>query len=145
MSNATHIRDILQKRCESLRDIRSFFYDKGYTEVETANLMRTAPPDPNIEPLEVFAGTSGPFYLHTSPEMGMKKLLACGIEKIFQICKVYRVEEYQQVHSTEFTMLEWYRKGDYEDTMNETNELVSLIAKHLLNEEGASYQRRFEM
>lgn len=127
-----------------MRSIRSFFYEKGFTEVETANLMRTSAPDPNIEPLEVFSGKSGPFYLHTSPEMGMKKLLASGLQRIFQICKVYRLEEYQQVHSTEFTMLEWYREGNYEDAMDETNELVSRIARNLLPDGGVSYQTRFE-
>lgn len=144
MSNAAHIRDILLKRCQLLKSIRSFFYERGFTEVETANLMRTAAPDPNIEPLDVFVEKSGPFFLHTSPEMGMKKLLASGIERIFQICKVYRVEEYRQVHNTEFTMLEWYREGNYEDTMDETNELVSHIAKDLLHDGGASYETRFE-
>jgi lysyl-tRNA synthetase class 2 len=114
---------MLHARHKLLRDIREFFYSNGYIEVETPNLMKTAPPDPHIDPLEVSAGGAGPFYLHTSPEMHMKRLLRSGVDKIFQICKVYRVEEFEDVHNTEFTMLEWYRKGTYEDAMEETEEL----------------------
>jgi len=120
-----------------------FFYDRGYIEVETANLVRTAPPDPYIDPLNVYIGSHGPFFLHTSPEMGMKKLLASGHKRIFQICKVYRVEEHEDIHSTEFTMLEWYREGTYVEAMQETNELVSHVAENLLGEGGMSYQGQF--
>lgn len=145
MSNVLQVSDILRKRHELLKSARSFFYKRGFIEVETANLMRAPAPDPNIEPLEVFAGKSGPFYLHTSPEMGMKKLLASsGIQRMFQICKVYRVEEYQQVHSTEFTMLEWYRDGNYENTMEETNALISCVAEDLLGDAGKSFQTTFD-
>ena len=59
----------------------------------------------------------------------MKKLLPSGHKRIFQICKVYRVEEQEEIHNTEFTMLEWYREGDYIDAMQETNELVSFVAQ----------------
>ncbi|MDD3844833.1 MAG: EF-P lysine aminoacylase EpmA [Syntrophorhabdaceae bacterium] len=125
--------DILTSRHELLRATRDFFYERGYLEVETANLMATAPPDPHIEPLAVHVGTKGPFSLHTSPEMGMKKLLRFGHRRIFQICKVWRVEDHQELHNTEFTMVEWYREGSYRDVMNETEELVESIARRLLS------------
>ena len=115
---------ILQARHKLLKDIREFFYQHGYIEVETPNLMKTAPPDPYIDPLEVFIEKSGPFYMHTSPEIHMKRLLCSDVDRIFQICKVYRVEELKEVHNTEFTMLEWYRKGTYEDAMKETEDLI---------------------
>ena len=144
MSDATHIRDILQKRHDLLKNTRAFFYDRGYIEIETANLMKTPAPDPNIEPLQVFIGGVGPYFLHTSPEIGMKKLLAAGIKKAFQICKVYRIEDHQEIHSTEFSMLEWYREGTYQDTMAETNELVSLLAQVLLGKDSKPFQKTFE-
>ena len=140
----TSIKEILQKRHELLRAIRQFFYDREYIEVETANLMRTAPPDPHIDPLEVSVGGKGPYYLHTSPEVGMKKLLPSGQSRIFQICKVYRVEEHEEIHNTEFTMLEWYREGTYIEAMDETNELVSYVTKALLGEGGRLYQKTFK-
>jgi elongation factor P--(R)-beta-lysine ligase len=76
--------------------------------------------------------------------MGMKKLLSAGHKRIFQICKVYRLEEREEIHSTEFTMLEWYREGTYIEAMNETNELVSSVAGALLGDEGQLYQRAFK-
>jgi len=139
----SEVYDILEKRHELLKSIRTFFFNRGYIEVETANLMRTPPPDPNIDPLEVFVGDKGPFYLHTSPEMGMKKLLPAGHNRIFQICKVYRVEEFDEIHSTEFTMLEWYREGAYIETMRETNDLISYVAAELPVEESQRYQKDF--
>jgi lysyl-tRNA synthetase class 2 len=90
--------------------------------------MKTATPDPNIEPLRVYVEDKGPFFLHTSPEMGMKKLLCHGHERIFQVCKVYRVEESTGIHNTEFTMLEWYREGMYLDAIEEVENLVRSIA-----------------
>ena len=140
----TSVKEILRKRHELLRAIRQFFYDREYIEVETANLMRMPAPDPHIDPLAVSIASQGPFFLHTSPEMGMKKLLASGHNRIFQICKVYRVEEYEEIHSTEFTMLEWYCEGTYIEAMKETNELVSSVAGALLGEEGRLYQEAFK-
>lgn len=137
--------DILMKRHELLKSIRRFFYDREYIEVETANLMKTAPPDPHIDPLKVYIDTNGPFFLHTSPEMGMKKLLPSGHKKIFQICKVYRVEEQEEIHNTEFTMLEWYRAGDYVDAMEETNDLVSAVARDLLGVGGEGFRKQFDI
>mgnify|MGYP000921219591 CR=1 FL=1 len=122
-----NIKEILLARHKLLRDIREFFYSRDYLEVETPNMMKTAPPDPYIDPLEVSANGAGLFYLHTSPEMHMKRLLRNGVDKIFQICKVYRIEEFEDVHNTEFTMLEWYRKGMYEDALEETAHLVETV------------------
>ena len=121
------ITEVLNARHGLLRAIRDFFYSRNYLEVETPNLMKAVPPDPHIDPLEVFTGGRGPFYLHTSPELYMKKLLQYGTERIFQICKVYRIEEFEEVHNVEFTMLEWYRRGTYEDAMEETAQLVELV------------------
>ncbi len=127
------IHDILAKRHELLRATRDFFYERGYLEVETANLMSTAPPDPHIDPLDVHVSGKGPFFLHTSPEMGMKKLLRSGHRRIFQVCKVWRVEDHQEMHNTEFTMVEWYREGTYREAMKETEDLVVFIARRLLD------------
>ena len=121
--------DVIRSRHELLKAMREFFYAAGYLEVETPNLMRTAAPDPNIEPLKVYVEDKGPLYLHTSPEIGMKKLLHYGHERIFQLCKVYRVEEQGEIHNIEFTMLEWYREGTYLDAMREVENLITHVAK----------------
>jgi len=143
MNNIEKIQDILRTRHELLKAMREYFYDLGYIEVETANLMRTAPPDPQIDPLTVFVGRSGPWRLHTTPEMGMKKLLAAGSEKIFQVCKVYRVEEFDEIHSMEFTMLEWYRKGAYRDMMREVEALILFVADGLFCDRQALFTGPF--
>jgi len=127
--------DIVKIRHNFLKTIREFFYTHGYLEVETSHIMDTVPPDPFIDPIKVFIGTQGPFYLHTSPEMNMKRLLPSGHERIFQICKVFRVEEFEDIHSIEFTMLEWYRRGTYEDAMTETKRLILFIIEHLFPDE----------
>ncbi len=115
---------VLRLRHEALKAIREFFYGRGYIEVETPYLTKTPPPDPYIDPCAVHVGAEGPYYLHTSPEMGMKKLLVTGHDKIFQVCKVFRVEEFEEHHSIEFTMLEWYMGGTYVEAMKETADVV---------------------
>jgi len=141
-------REILTARHELLRAIREFFYERDYLEVETPSLMKTAPPDPYIDPLEVFAGEKGPFYLHTSPEVHMKRLLQYGCRRLFQMCRVYRVEELEEIHNVEFTMLEWYREGGYGDIMEEVEELVSSLAGKLAPGDGSRFTppyRTFEL
>jgi lysyl-tRNA synthetase class 2 len=122
--------------------VRKFFFERGYLEVETPYLTKSAPPDPYIEPLTVSIGRRGPYYLHTSPEMGMKRALSKGLKKIFQICKVFRVEEFEEHHSIEFTMVEWYRQGTYLDAMEETKDLVDSVAGAVGKEKAVEYVRR---
>ena len=137
--------ELMKARHELIRLIRDFFYLHGYLEVETPNLMKTAAPDPNIEPPKVYVGDKGPFFLHTSPEMGMKKLLRLGHERIFQVCKVYRVEENEEIHNTEFTMLEWYREGTYLDAMNELEDLISSVVNHFPTADRIHFTRPWQV
>jgi elongation factor P--(R)-beta-lysine ligase len=130
----------IRMRHRLLRAMREFFYERGYLEVETPYLLKVAPSEPYIEPLRVRIADRGPYYLHTSPEVGMKIILASGVEKVFQICKVFRVEEFDEHHSVEFTMVEWYRPGTYLETMAETRDLVCAMGD-VTGEEGAEYVR----
>ncbi len=130
-NDTKRINEIMEVRHRLLRATREFFYARNYLEVETAHLMATCPPDPHIDPLEVSVSGKGPFFLHTSPEMGLKKLLRSGHKRIFQICKVWRVEDHQEVHNTEFTMLEWYREGSCRDIMAETGGLIEYVSERL--------------
>ncbi len=125
------IKEIILARHRLLKYIREFFYRNGYIEVETPNLITTCAPDPYIDPLKVYVGEYGPFYLHTSPEMAMKKLLRYQLKRIFQICKVYRVEDMDTIHSIEFTMLEWYREGSYLDLIKEVGDLIRFVGEVL--------------
>jgi lysyl-tRNA synthetase class 2 len=118
----------LQQRAEIINTIRAFFISRNILEVETPLLCHTSVTDPYIESI---ATTLNPtYYLQTSPEYAMKRLLAAGSGAIFQICKAFRQDEAGQHHNPEFTMLEWYRPGfDHHALMNEVDELL----QHVLN------------
>lgn len=71
---------------------------------------------------------SGRWFLHTSPELCMKRMLAAGYERIFQICRCWRDGERGIRHLPEFTMLEWYRiDADYRDLMSECEALIRSV------------------
>ena len=124
----------LRKRARIIAGIRRFFNAKGFVEVETPLMV----PQPGMEPhLEAFQTMyeMRQFYLHTSPEYAMKRLLAGGFERIYQICKVFRHEPVGRMHTPEFTMLEWYRAyADYTDIMVDTEYLIAELATDLYGE-----------
>ncbi|TCK05357.1 amino acid--tRNA ligase-related protein [Phorcysia thermohydrogeniphila] len=124
--------EILSLRSRALKAVRDFFYSQGFLEVETPLLVPYENPDSNVKnvkvPFQDFAGKSYHWYLHTSPEFFMKRLLWYGAERIFQVCKVFRDGEVTDTHNVEFTMVEWYRvDGDYRVGMAETLELVKAV------------------
>ncbi len=120
--------NILKEWSDFLREIRDFFYRRGYLEVTTPILLEKPNIDPNINPIEVsvrFMGRKKRMWLHTSPEYGMKKVLARNPADIFQITRVFRDDEFGKLHRPEFTMLEWYKIGaDYRDLIEEVRQLV---------------------
>ena len=115
----------LQQRSNLLQAIRSFFIDRAYIEVDTPLRLPVLLPESNIVPF-----TSEDWFLQTSPELCMKRLLARGCTRIFQICHCFRKEESGQIHQPEFAMLEWYHKGwDYFDLMQECEALLSSLCQ----------------
>ncbi|MBB4284683.1 EF-P lysine aminoacylase EpmA [Roseospira goensis] len=124
-------RPMLAVRTRVLAATRAFFSAHGYLEVETPALQIS----PGLEPhLKAFATAwtppdgrpQVPLYLHTSPEFAMKKLLAGGLARVFQMARVYRDGERSATHHPEFTLLEWYRAGaTYTDLMDETEAYVA--------------------
>ncbi|MEP6546017.1 MAG: EF-P lysine aminoacylase EpmA [Gammaproteobacteria bacterium] len=120
----------LQRRAALLRTAREFFAKRGLLEVETPILSAAAVSDPQIESLAThIAGMPAPFYLCTSPEYAMKRLLAAGSGDIYQICKVFRDAERGRWHNPEFTLIEWYRLGF--DDVQLMAEVESLTAEML--------------
>ena len=116
----------LQRRAAMLHAARAFFAERRVLEVETPILSAAAVSDPQIESLATrVAGLPAPFYLCTSPEYAMKRLLAAGSGDIYQICKVFRDGERGRWHNPEFTLIEWYRLG-FDDTrlMSEVEALI---------------------
>ena len=118
---------ILWQRAALIQSLRVFFIDRGYLEVDTPVRIPAPAPELHIE-----AEPAGDWYLQTSPELCMKRLLAAGIPKIFQICNCFRRQERGHRHLPEFAMLEWYRvASDYRDLMAECEELFRFVAERL--------------
>jgi len=98
---------------------RQFFTDRGFLEVETPVRL----PAPALEDY-IDAEPAGACYLRTSPELHMKRLLAAGYDRLFQIGPCFRRGELGRRHLPEFDLLEWYRApGDYRDILSDTREL----------------------
>ncbi len=119
----------LRLRGEVMWALRGFFRERGYLEVETPQRVVAPGMEPHLRPVEA----SG-WWLATSPEYQMKRLLAGGLERIYQVCHAFRDEERGDHHVSEFTILEWYRVGaSLSDLMEETEELFSHLARATLS------------
>ena len=115
----------LAARARALAALRAFFADRGFLEVDTPLLVRS--PGLEVHLAAVPAGAGG--WLITSPEYQMKRLLAGGFERIYQVCKCFRGGEEGVHHSSEFTMVEWYRAwSDLGAIEADTQALVAAVA-----------------
>ncbi|OQX15464.1 MAG: EF-P lysine aminoacylase GenX [Desulfobulbaceae bacterium A2] len=116
--------EVLRLRSRLLQEVRRFFLARDYLEVETPIRQPVLIPEGHIR---LFASEG--WWLQASPELCMKRLLAAGCQKIFQICHCFRRDEVGELHLPEFTMLEWYQAGwDYNQLMSECEELVRAVA-----------------
>ena len=115
---------LLRARAALLARIREFFAARRVLEVETPALSSAGNSDPAIESVSANLGERR-YWLHTSPEYAMKRLLAAGVGNCYQICRVFRDGELGRWHQPEFTLLEWYRL-DWDETelMDEVEELI---------------------
>lgn len=115
----------LRFRAAFFQSFRSFFVRQQFLEVDTPIRQPLLLPELNIEPL-----ASEGWLLQASPELCMKRLLAAGCGRIFQLCNCFRKGEHGRLHLEEFTMLEWYRtNAGYEDLMADCEALLgSLLA-----------------
>jgi elongation factor P--(R)-beta-lysine ligase len=119
----------LLARARIVGAIRDFFAARGFVEVETPALQISPGLEPHLAAFATMLDTPGEpsrtRYLHTSPEFAMKKLLAAGVPKLFQLARVFRNNERSRTHHPEFTMLEWYRAGaGYRDLMADCEALL---------------------
>lgn len=116
------ITAVLKVRARILSRIRSFFDSRAFVEVETPVRIEAPAPECYIDCPPVATGG----YLRASPELQMKKLLAAGMDRIYQIGPCFRDGEKGSRHNPEFTMIEWYRRdSSYIDIKNDTVSLVS--------------------
>ena len=129
-------RPYLDARRAAAKAVRAYFQAEGFIEVETPAVQVSPGIERHIRP---FATTlrepltpteTVPRYLHTSPEFAMKKLVAGGMNKVVQMCHVWRDGERSPLHHPEFTMLEWYRAGfDYGAVMTDCEAVLLGVAK----------------
>ncbi|MEN8188255.1 MAG: EF-P lysine aminoacylase EpmA [Thermodesulfobacteriota bacterium] len=120
-------RQGLHFRAAFLQSLRSFFIDRHFLEVDTPLRQPVIIPEANIEPVESMG-----WLLQSSPELCMKRLLAAGCERIFQICPCFRKGEAGRLHLEEFTMLEWYRRGEgYTRLMADCEDLLRFLFEEL--------------
>ena len=130
MSGAVRVSpESLAFRAVVLRSIRAFFDGQGFVEVETPVRIAAPAPEEHIDCPPVLGAGGSRTYLRASPELQMKKLLACGMERIYQMGPCFREGERGSRHSPEFTMLEWYRRGaDYMDIADDMERLVRSVS-----------------
>ena len=130
--------ETLKLRATMIRAIRRFFLDQDFLEIETPIRIPSPAPEAHID-----AVASDGWFLHSSPELCMKRLLAAGYPKIFQICRCFRAGERGSRHLPEFTMLEWYRaQADYRVLMDDCEALITRVAAELGRNGGLSRQGR---
>lgn len=130
MSTSTFISQTirLQDRARMLKAARTFFEERAVLEVDCPILTAQASVDAHIDLIVALYRGVEKRYMHSSPEYGMKRLLAEGIGDIYQLSHVFRDEEFSVKHNPEFTMAEWYRLGfSLEQMMEETVEFARLF------------------
>ena len=123
----------LHKRARLLARTRQFFDERGFCEVETPLLSADVVVDRHLDPIAVTLpddprrpAAGRPMWLQTSPEFAMKRLMAAGGEAIYQVTRSFRAHEQGRLHNPEFTIVEWYRRGD---RLAEAMQLLSDLAE----------------
>lgn len=128
----------LQLRARVLTEIRRFFLERDFLEVDTPIRAGECAIEPHIHSLRSASPSSSPSqpverYLITSPELHMKRLLAAGVPRLFQLVHCFRAEELGPLHAPEFLMLEWYRAfAGWQDVLTDTEQLIARLCQRVL-------------
>ena len=118
---------VIRQRAALYQIIRDYFQHQAVLEVEVPTLGKSSALDPHLASMSL-ESQGETYYLQTSPELFMKRLLAQGSGAIFAICKSFRDAETSARHNPEFTMLEWYRPGfDLESLIGDLSSLMERI------------------
>ncbi|MCF8045257.1 MAG: EF-P lysine aminoacylase GenX [Desulfarculaceae bacterium] len=126
----------LEKRAAVIQAVRDYFIRNRYLEVQTPIRLPDLIPEAHIDPFE-----SEGWFLQASPELCMKRLMAKGHEKIFQVCPCFRKNERGKLHLPEHTLLEWYAKDQtYHGLMRTITGMIRHVAKITGNESCINYQ-----
>jgi lysyl-tRNA synthetase class 2 len=139
----------LDARARIQASLRAWFAREGFVEVETPILQVAPGAEVHLKGFptgwELPDGEKRTRWLHSSPEFAMKKLLAGGVQRLFQFARVFRNAEGSALHHPEFTMLEWYRAGaSYETIMADCMALLVATGCNEMNWQGGSCDPRAE-
>jgi len=136
LARLTQKRRNLVLRDKTLQSVRRFFRKRDFLEVATPLVNPSLIPEDHIHPVETEAG-----FLLPSPEIHMKRFLAAGYDRVFQIGPCFRKGERGEHHLPEFTMLEWYRAGeDYRALADDCEELLPAVGQDLFGRTGIEYR-----
>jgi lysyl-tRNA synthetase class 2 len=136
--NLARKKNYLDLRARLIQNIRLYFINHDFLEVETPLRIPAPAPEEHIEAIP-----SAEWFLQTSPELCMKRLLAAGYPRVFQICKCFREAERGSLHLPEFTMLEWYVSGfDYFRLMEQCENMLIEVFKNMGCEENITWQNK---
>lgn len=130
-SSSTGVPDptVLRDRARIVHAMRQWFHAHGFVEIQAPTLVRSPALEEHLEALSVRDGDHEQGFLHTSPEFALKRVLAAGLPRIYAITPCFRGQEWGPTHTTEFTMLEWYRAGtDHRGIQLDTQALVHAAA-----------------
>lgn len=138
----SEVRKIFDARSQLVKEIRRFFDERGYFEVETP-MMHVIPGGALAKPFKTYHNALDlELYLRIAPELYLKRLLVGGYEKIYEINRNFRNEGISFEHNPEFTMLEFYEAyKDYNDFMDLTEELLQRLAKKILGKEEIEFNQ----
>ncbi|MGH9834320.1 MAG: lysine--tRNA ligase [Blastocatellia bacterium] len=121
-------REVFDRRAQIIREIRRYFDDRGYIEVETPMLSPRATGAAARPFVTHHNALDIDLYARIAPELYLKRLIVGGFEKVYEINRNFRNEGLSYKHNPEFTMLEWYQAySDFNDLMDLTEELITML------------------
>jgi lysyl-tRNA synthetase, class II len=133
-------REVFQTRARIIRELRQFFDQRGYIEVETP-MMHPIPGGATARPFVTHHNTLDvDLYLRIAPELYLKRLTVGGLDRVYEINRNFRNEGISTQHNPEFTMLEFYEAySNYRDLMELNEELFALLAKNITGSTTVKY------
>lgn len=135
------VREIFVKRSKIIQQIRNYFLERGYLEVETP-MMQPIPGGAEATPFKTHHNALGmDLFLRIAPELYLKRLVVGGFERVFEINRNFRNEGVSTHHNPEFTMLEFYEAyATFQDLMNLTEKLFSRLSLEITGSTSIIYQ-----
>ena len=135
-----NVREIFIKRARIIAELRKFFVSRGYIEVETP-MMHPIAGGATARPFITHHNTFDiDLYLRIAPELYLKRLIAGGLDRVFEINRNFRNEGIDATHNPEFTMLEFYQAySDYRDLMDLSEELLASLAEKICGSKKIPY------